>query len=222
MSAVNWPVEPSGIPEEPPFPASCEDEAGGGGGGGGGEVLSGGAELSVAELSEVVVEASRGKELVESVEPELSPSLPLPLPLLVSVLSLLSEGDRSVELVGSDGDVESFVQLKFDVRLEKSVLFMPSIRLGRSLGETRHVVVVFVASVTFETAEPSETAVEFEEDNATHAGGGVGTSLKMNELCFMIRSKLECYSATYDESRLARLIGLADEIVASASNEITP
>jgi hypothetical protein len=89
----------------------------------------------------------------------------------------LSEGDRSVELVESD--VELSVQLKLDVRLEKSVLFMPSIRVGRSLGETRHVVVVFVASVTFETAEPSETAVEFEEYNATHAGGGVGMRLKI-------------------------------------------
>jgi hypothetical protein len=38
----------------------------------------------------------------------------------------------------------------------------------------------------------------------------------------MIRSKLGSCSATYDESRLARLIGLADEMVASASNEIIP
>jgi hypothetical protein len=65
---------------------------------------------------------------------------------------------------------------------------MPSIRLETSLGETRHAVVVFVPSVTFELdevsvtleiAEPSETAVEF-ENNARHAGGGVGMSLKID------------------------------------------
>jgi hypothetical protein len=80
--AVNWPEELSGTPEEPPFPELSEDEAGGGE-----EVLSGGAEESVvvvsvgwAELSEVVVEASGGEELVVSVESELSPwSLPLPV-----------------------------------------------------------------------------------------------------------------------------------------------
>jgi len=80
---------------------------------------------------------------------------------------------------------------------------MPDIRLGRSLGETRQVVLVFVLPVTFEIDEVSvrfETAVEFEA-NARHAGGGVGIS---------------------DESRLAGLIGLAVEAVASASNESTP
>jgi len=224
--AVNWPEEPSGTPEEPPFPELSEDEAGGGGGGGGEEVLSGGAEESVvvvsvgwAELSEVVVE-SGGEELVVSVESELLPWLlplpvlsvdvesPVPLVSLVSLVPLVS-GDKSVELVGSDGDAELVVQLSLDVRFERSVLFTPSIRLGTSLGETRHCVVVFMPSVTFEMddvsvifeiAEPSETAVEF-ENNARHAGGGVGMS---------------------DESRLIRLIGLADETVASANNEITP
>jgi hypothetical protein len=64
--------------------------------------------------------------------------------------------------------------------LERSVPFMPDIRLGRSLGETRQVVVVFVLPVTFEIDEVSvrfETAVEFEA-NARHAAGGVGMSLK--------------------------------------------
>jgi len=107
--AVNWPEEPSGTPEELSFPELPEDEAGGGE-----EVLSGGAEESVVvvsvgwdELSEVVVEASGGEELVVLVESAL---LPWSLPLLVSLVSLVS-GDKSVELVGSDGDVELVVQL---------------------------------------------------------------------------------------------------------------
>jgi hypothetical protein len=75
-----------------------------------------------------------------------------------------------------------------------SVPFMPFIRLETSLGETRHVVVLFAPSVTFEMdevsvileiAEPSETAVEF-ENNARHAGGGVGMSLKIDSYTSLV------------------------------------
>jgi hypothetical protein len=75
--------------------------------------------------------------------------------------------------------------------LDRSVPFMPAIRPGRSLGETRHVVVVLVLSVTFERDEVSvrfvsvpdvkfeaAVALAITETFARHAGGGVGMSLK--------------------------------------------
>jgi len=117
----------------------------------------------------VLVEVTGGKELV----------------VLEGGVSV--EFDRDVELV-------KVVQLYVDVRfeLERSVPFRLAIRPGRSLGETRHVVVVFVPalSVIFEIDEGSvrfelfapETPVEF-ESNARHAGGGVGMSLKDGGHC---------------------------------------
>ena len=160
--AENWPVAGSNIPEEP---TSVGEEAG--------EVLVGGseelvavgwAELSVdwvelsvgwAELS-VLVEVSGGKELV------------------VSEGGVSVEFDRDVELVKV---VQLYVDVRF--RLDKSVPFMLAIRPGKSLGETRHVVVVFEideGSVRLELSAPG-TPVEF-EINARHAGGGVGMSLE--------------------------------------------
>ena len=179
VSGENWPVAGSNIPEEPES-ASPEGEAGGG------EVLAGGPEELVsvgwAGLS-VLVEVSGGRELVVSGGVSSPESSPEPSPESSPESSsggVTSEGGVSVELF-------KVVQLNADVRLEKSVPFMPAIRLGRALGATKHVVVVLVPalSVIFEVGEGSvrfellapETPVEF-ESNARHAGGGVGMSLK--------------------------------------------
>jgi len=181
VSGENWPVAGSNIPEEP---VSSGDEAGGG------EVLAGGSEEPVsvgwAELS-VLVEVSGGKELVVSggvSSPEPAPE-PSPEPSSGGVVSeggVLVEFDSDVELVMVE---QLYVDVRF--RLEKSVPFMLAIRPGRSLGETRHVVVVvfvLALSVIFEIDEGSvrfglfspETPVEF-ESKARHACGGVGMSL---------------------------------------------
>jgi len=113
---------------------------------------------------------------------------------------------RDVELV-------MVVQLAEDVKLERSVLFMP-IRLVMLPAGSRHVVVVTLALlVMFEIDDVSvrlaesapevmfeAVAVEFEA-SARHAGGGVGMS---------------------EEPRLTPLTGPAVDAVASASNEISP
>jgi len=199
VSGENWPVAGSNIPEEPES-ASPEGEAGGG------EVLAGGSEELVsvgwAGLS-VLVEVSGGRELVVSGGVSSPESSPEPSPESSSESSPESSPEPSSGGVASEGgvSVELFkvVQLNADVRLEKSVPFMPAIRLGRALGATKHVVVVFVAalSVIFEVGEGSvrfellapETPVEF-ESNARHAGGGVGMSLKDGGQC-LAHSKLE-------------------------------
>ena len=138
-------------------------------------------------------------------------------------LSVLVEVSGGKELVVSGG-----VQLNADVRLEKVVPFRLAIRLGRALGETRHVVVAFVPALLV-IFEIDEGFVAFKllapgnpvENNARHACGGVGMSLKDNghSLAMQNRSGI---LATYEESRLAGLIGPAEETVASASNETTP
>jgi len=197
VSGENWPVAGSNIPEEPESP-SPEGEAGGG------EVLAGGSEELVsvgwAELS-VLVEVSGGRELVVSGGVSSPESSPEPSPESSPESSpgsspesspepssggVVSEGGVSVEFDRAVGLVKA-VQLNIDVKLEKSVTFIPAIRLGRALGATKHVVLVLVPalSVIFEVGEGSvrfellapETPVGF-ESNARHAGGGVGMSLK--------------------------------------------
>jgi hypothetical protein len=142
-----------------------------------------------------------------------------------------SQDESAAPVSPRDVELVMVVQLEEDVKLERSVLFMP-IRLVMLLAGSRHVVVVTLAllvmfeiddvsvrlaesapEVMFEVDDVSVRLAElapevmFEavavefEASARHAGGGVGMS---------------------EEPRLTPLTGPAVDAVASASNEISP